>query len=210
MTDGEQCKAKTCRGTIASPSPCNEVYNGSSLLTDHNSYLRNQDHFLPALLNALTTAAYHHDCGNTADWKLVCDDYLDQAKERRRRLVGVLVTTRVLMAGIVVLAWLYSPVGFFQGPMDQLAHLAHPHIHMVHGLVRFVAVVLITAASYLFLEVIPRQIIEYWNIQHFFQEAVPYSDEPATGGPVGDATRDELTSLPPEGAGVTLIPTGVK
>jgi hypothetical protein len=114
------------------------------------------------------------------------------------------------MAGVVVLAWLYSPVGFFQGPMDQLAHLAHPHMHMVHGLVRLAAVALITAASYLLLEVIPRQMIEHWNIQRFFQTAVPYSDEPATGEPAGDATRDELISLPPEGAGVPLIPTGVK
>jgi hypothetical protein len=208
MTDGEQCKAKTCRGTIASPSPCNEVYNGSSLLTDHNSYLRNQDQFIPALLNALTTAAYHDDCGDTADWQLVCDNYLEQAKERRRHLVGVLVAARVLMAGLVVLAWLYSPVGLFQGPMNQLAHLAHPSMHMGHGLVRFVAVALITAASYLLLEVIPRQIIEYRNIQSFFQKAEPYSDEPVPGEPAGDATRDKLTSLPPEGAEVTLIPTG--
>ena len=210
MADGEQCKAKTCRGTVASPSPCNEVYNGSSLLTDHNSYLRNQDQFLPALLNALTTAAYHHDCDDTSDWQLVCGDYLDQAKERRRRLAGVLVTTRVLMAGVVVLAWLYSPVGSFQVPMNQLAHLAHPHMHMGHGLVRLVTVAIITAASYLLLEVIPCQIIEHWNIQRFFQAAGPYSYESVTGESAGDATQDKLTSLPPESAGVTLIPTGVK
>jgi len=116
----------------------------------------------------------------------------------------------VLMAGAVVLAWLYSPVGIFQGPMNQLANLAHPHMHMGHGLVRLVAVAFITAASYLLLEVVPRQIIEYWNIQRFFQTAVPYSDEPITGEPAGDATQDKLTSLLPEGAGVTLIPTGVK
>jgi hypothetical protein len=71
-------------------------------------------------------------------------------------------------------------------------------------------VALITAASYLLLEVIPRQIIEYWNIQRFFQTARPYGDEPVTGEPAGGATQDKLTILPPEGAGVTLIPTGVK
>lgn len=208
-TDGEQCKSKTCRGTIASPGPCNEVYNGSSLLTDHNSYLRNQDQFLPALLNALTTAAYHDNRGNTADWQLVGDDHLDQAKRRRRRLVRGLVTARVLMAGVVVLAWLRSPVRVFQGPMNQLTHLANPHMHMSHGLVRLVAAVLITAASYLVVAVIPRQIIEYRNIQSFFQTAEPYGDEPVTGEPAGDAAQDKLTSLPPESAGVTLIQAGL-
>jgi hypothetical protein len=207
-TDGEQCKPKTCRGTIASPSPCNELYNGSSLLTDHNSYLRNQDQFLPALLNALATAAYHDNRGNTADSQLVDGDYLDKAKQRRRRLVGGLVAARVLMAGMVVLAWLLSPVRVFQGPMNQLAHLANPHMHIIDGLVRFVAAALITAASYLLLVVIPRQIIEHRNIQSFFREAKPYGDEPVTGEPAGDATQDELTSLTPEGDGVTLIPTG--
>jgi hypothetical protein len=201
-SDGGQCKPKSCRGTIASPSPCNEVYNGSSLLTDHNSYLRNQDQFLPALLNALTTAAYHDNCGSTADWQLVDDDHLDEAKQRRRRLVRGLVTARVLMAGVVVLAWLRSPVRVFQGPMNQLTHLAGPHMHMSHGLVRLVAVVLITAASYLVVAVIPRQIIGYRNVQRFFQAAEPYGDEPVTGEPAGDATQDKLNNLPPESAGV--------
>ena len=209
-TDGEQCKPKTCRGTIASPSPCNEVYNGSSLLTDHNSYLRNQDQFLPALLNALTTAAYHDDSGNTASWQLVGDDHLDEAKRRRRRLVRGLVTARVLIAGVMVLAWLHSPVRVFQGPMNQLTHLAGPHMHMSHGLVRLVAVALITAASYLVVAVIPHQIIEYRNIQRFFQTAEPNGDEPATGEPAGDATQDKLTSLPPQSVEVTLIQTGIK
>jgi hypothetical protein len=40
------------------------------------------------------------------------------------------------MAGVVVLAWLRSPVRVFEGPMNQLTHLADPHMHMSHGLVR--------------------------------------------------------------------------
>lgn len=209
-TDGEQCKLKSCRGTIASPSPCNEIYNRSSLLADHNSYLRNQDQFLPALLNALTTAAYHDNCGSTADWQLVGDDHLDQAKRRRRRLVRGLVTARVLMAGVVVLAWLRSPVRVFQGPMNQLTHLADPHMHMSHGLVRLVAVALITAVSYLVVAVIPRQIIEYQNTQRFFHKAEPCGGEPVTGESADDATQDKLTSLPPSSVGVTLIQAGNK
>jgi hypothetical protein len=209
-TGGEQCKPKNCRGIVASPSPCNEIYNGSSLLTDHNSYLRNQDQFLPALLNALTTAAYHDQCGNTTDWQLVGDDHLDQAKRRRRRLVRGLVTARVLMAGVVVLAWLRSPVRVFEGPMNQLTHLANPHMHMSHGLVRLVAVALITAASYLVVAVIPRQVIEYQNTQRFFRTAKPYGDEPVTGEPAGDATQDKPTSLPPKKRWSTLIQAGNK
>jgi hypothetical protein len=208
-TDGEQCRPRTYTGTIASPSPCNEVYNGSSLLTDHNSYLRNQDQFLPALLNALTTAAYHDKCGDKADWQLVGDDHIDEAKQRRRRLAGGLVAARVLMAGVVVLAWLRSPVRVFQRPMDQLTHLASPHMQMSHGFVRLVAVALITAAAYVVVAIIPRQIIEHRNIQRFFETAEPYGDEPVTGEPAGDASRDKLTSPPPENVGVSLIQAGL-
>ena len=81
---------------------------------------------------------------------------------------------------------------------------------MSHGLVRLVAVALITAASYLVVAVIPHQIIEYRNIQRFFQTAEPNGDEPATGEPAGDATQDKLTSLPPQSVEVTLIQTGIK
>ncbi len=210
MVDGNQCDAKTSRVNIARPKPCNEVYNGSSLLTDHNSYLRNQDQFLPALLNALTTAAYHDNRSNPADWQLVGDKHLEQAGRRRRRLVCGLVTARVLMAGVVVLAWLRGPVRFFQGPMNQLTHLADPHMHMSHGLVRVVAAALITAASYFVIVIIPRQIIEYRNIQRFFRPVKPCDDEPVARELAGDAIQDKLTSLPPGGVGARLIQARIK
>jgi len=60
---------------------------------------------------------------------------------------------------------------------------------VVHGLIRLVAVAVITAASYLLLEVIPRQIIERRNIERFFQAAVPYSDESVTGEPAEAAQQ---------------------
>jgi len=190
----ENCTSGICRGFVASPSPCHEVYNGGSLLTDHNSYLRNQDQFLPGLLNALVTAAYCDGCNNTADRPLVTRDDLDQASQRRRWLVRWLVAARVLMVGVAVLAWFRGPARILQRPMNQLTHLADPHAQMSHGLVRLAAVALITAAVYLAVAIIPRRIMEYRNLQRFFRTAVRYGSGPVTSEPAGDVTKDKLSS----------------
>ncbi len=188
-----QRTTSACRGFVASPSPCNEVYNGSSLLTDHNSYLRNRDQFLPGLLNALATAAYREGYDDTAGRPLVTDDDLSRASQRRRRLARWLVVARVLTAGGAVLAWLLSPVWIFQAPMNQLAHLADPHAQMGHGLIRLIAAALIASAAYLAVATIPRQIIEYRNTQRFFRTATRYGSEPVTGKTAGDETAVKLS-----------------
>ena len=190
----KQGKPGTGAGFIAIPSPCNEVYNGSSLLTDHNSYLRNQDQFLPGLLNALVTAAYCDGCNNTVGWPLVAKGCIEKASKRRRWLVRWLVAARMLMAGVAVLAWFLSPVWILQGPMNQLTHVADPHAQMSHSLVRLVAAALITAAAYLVVAIIPWRIMEYRNTQHFFRATPRYSSEPATDEPVDALTKGELST----------------
>jgi pimeloyl-ACP methyl ester carboxylesterase len=190
-TAGNEYKSGTCHGSVVRPRPCSEVYNRSSLLSDHNSYLRNQDQFLPELLNALATAAYCDGCNDSASWPLVAERVLDRARRRRRWLVRWLVTVRVFMPGVAVLAWLFGPVGIFQGPMNQLTHVAGSP-HMGHDLVRLVAAALITVAAYLVFAIIPRRVIEYWNTQRFFHAAERYKS--ATSEPAVDLTSDKLSS----------------
>jgi hypothetical protein len=71
-----------CRG----PSACTEVYHASSLLSDHNSYLRNQDQLLPGLLNALAIAAYGDGRDGEADGPIVAQKDIGEACGRRRWL----------------------------------------------------------------------------------------------------------------------------
>jgi hypothetical protein len=189
------------------PSACAEVYNASSLLTDHNSYLRNQDQLLPGLLNALVTAAYSDGPGKAADGPLVAKEDIDKACERRHRLARWLVASRVLIAAVAVVAWFFSPVRILQGPMNQLAHLADPHAQMSHSLVHVVAAALIAAAAYLVVAIIPWKIKEYFNMQNFFRTAARCGTELVAGEPASDATKDELSSSLPETVSAVMIPS---
>jgi hypothetical protein len=61
-------------GTHVLPARCKVIYNRGSLLTDHDSYLLNEDQFLPRLINDLVAAAYGqgHSAGSPPrDWSAI-------------------------------------------------------------------------------------------------------------------------------------------
>lgn len=89
------------------PSPCNEVLNRASVLTDHNGYLRNQDEFMSKLINDLVAVAYSQDANNPASW-LVPHQLLEVVQQRRRRLLRVLIAGRWATLVVGILVWLQN------------------------------------------------------------------------------------------------------
>ena len=69
-------------GAQGLPAHCHEVYNRGSLLTDHDSYLGNQDQVVPWLLNDLVAAAY----GPVNSPRLVRDDDIRPSASSHGRL----------------------------------------------------------------------------------------------------------------------------
>lgn len=190
-----------CRG----PGACTEVYHASSLLTDHNSYLRNQDQLLPGLLNALATAAYGDIRDGEVDGPIVAQKDIDGACVRRRWLARWMVFARVLIAAAAVEAWFLSPLEllrFLQWPMNQLVHLVDSHAQMSHGLVHLAAAALITVAAYLVIAIFPWKVTEYLNRRHFFRTATRLGGEPMADKPSDDPIKNVLSSSLPESVGL--------
>ena len=177
---------------------CTEVYYAGSPLTDHNSYLRNQDQLLPGLLNALATAAYGDGRNGTAGLPLVAEKDIRDARTRRRKLARFMVVARLLTLPLAVVAWLLISARLLQDPMNHLAHLADSHAQMSHSLVHLITAALITATAYLVFAFIPWKIIEYRNKRHFFHTAERCPSKPLTDEPPGHINKGERSSSLPE------------
>jgi hypothetical protein len=156
---------------------CQVVYNRGSLLTDHNSYLRNQDQFLSWLLNDLVVAAYGHEYPATRQPRLVQDgsrtgDHdLDWVTRRRRVLVDWLVGGRVLTVGLGIALWFAAPGRLLDGPLNDLIRVSGASVGM-HGLtVRSAVVSIIMIAVYVVGVVVPWRIMERRSARQFFAHA---------------------------------------
>jgi len=160
---GADCEA------LLLPSACNQVSNSGSVLFDHNGYLRNQNQFVSMLLNDLVAAA-RKDGGSQAP-SLVSAANVKNASQRRRWLVAWLLGWRFLAVGIGVALWQVNPGSILKHPMNWLVHLFAPHAGMSDGLARMAAVVLITAAAYILVAVIPWRIMEEHEVRRFFDNA---------------------------------------
>jgi len=132
------------------PSPCNEVYDFRSLLTDHNGYLRNQDEMLSRLLNDLVVAAYG---GQPSPGQhkplLVGKDDLAAASCRRRSRIAWLVRARLLILALGIMQFFFLPVRSFEGPVRRLVRTIIPHTQMSDDLVRLVVALTLVAVVYL-------------------------------------------------------------
>jgi hypothetical protein len=160
-------------GRMGRPSRCEEVYNSASILTDHNGYLRNRDQFLSWLVNDLVAAAHGDSLTDPARRRLVPDDYLREARERRRWLAAWLVSGRAIVAGLGIVLWRFNPGRTLKGPMNHLLQPVPPHAQMNDGLARPVAVVLTVAAIYIVAVLLPWRIMEKRSTQRFFRTATP-------------------------------------
>jgi len=163
----------------ALPSPCNEIYNSGSLLTDHNSYLRNRDQFLAKLLNNLVAAAYGNQKDETQP-RLVCRHDLIPASKRRRRQIKYLVTARIITIGFGITLLLYYHIKALDGPMSRLVHSIPPHARMGDHPAHLVTVLLIAVVTYTAF-LIPRRIWEARATRKFFSTAMRYGP---LGGPL--------------------------
>lgn len=127
------------------PSACNQVYNSGSVIFDHNGYLRNQDEFVTRLLNDLVTAAYP---GKNGAPVLIADS-ADDASNRRRRFIRVLIGIRIAVAPVLGLAWWWSARSrALAHPMRHLLHLTAATRSVNNDFSSFLTAVVITAVYY--------------------------------------------------------------
>jgi len=79
------------------------AYSNASVLTDHVSYLRNQDQVLPHVFNDLVAAAYSQDGHGKVE--LVADDDITRACKNRHALNFTLITARIATAIAAAYLW---------------------------------------------------------------------------------------------------------
>jgi hypothetical protein len=161
-TPGPQPDIREEPGVV--PEPCNLVYNSASILFDHNRYLRNQDQVLSRVLNDLTAAAY----GNSA--KIIADGDLIKVGQRRHRLILWLIAGRILTLCAATGLWCSNLGPLFNGPMNRVADLLHPHTQMNNSAARAAAALLMAAALYIGV-IIAWRIGEKCVIRRFFRTA---------------------------------------
>jgi hypothetical protein len=157
------------------PRRCREVYNYGSLITDHNSYLHNQDQFLPWLLNDLVAAAYGYNRRRSHPW-LVRHEDIDKVTRRRRWLIDWLIFARVLTLAAGVALWQAMTRTSLAGPVNQAMHMAGPHISVGNLAARLASVILAMIVVYLIVGVIPWRIMENRVCQDFFDNATRHGD----------------------------------
>jgi hypothetical protein len=174
------------------PGPCNQVYNSASILFDHNRYLRNQDQFLPRLINDLAAAAYGD---SPAGPKVVRDDDLITVGHRRHRLVLLLIGARIASVGLAAGLWSADLGPLLKDPMNRLVDLLAPHTRMGGGFARFLAATLITAVIYTAV-VIAWRIREQYVMRRFFHTAERAEDTGQQGPhePVGHVVNKEISA----------------
>lgn len=193
-------KSGHCAGpdieVVAPPSPCNEIYNSGSLLTDHNGYLRNRDQFLSKLLNNLVAAAYGGRPGKNKPW-LVCPDDLIAVRKRRRRQIAYLVIARMITTGSGIMLLFYYHIKALDTPMSRLVYTIPPHARVGDSPARLMTVLLIAVVTYTAF-LIPQQIWERRAARKFFGTATRYRPP---------AERPEDEQSPSEEAAVTVAAT---
>jgi hypothetical protein len=181
--DPEQAAASKDRGprhpVHGLPRRCREVYNHGSLITDHNSYLRNQDQFLPWLLNDLVAAAYGHNRSRPHP-RLVREKDIKKVTRRRRWLIDWLIFVRVLTLAAGVALWHATAGTSLASPLNQAMHMAGPHISVGNLAARLAGVILAMIGAYLIAGVIPWRIMENRVCQDFFENAMRYGDPSPT------------------------------
>jgi hypothetical protein len=164
------------REALLLPTACNQVSNSGSVLFDHNGYLRNQNQLVSMLLNDLVAAAYGGGRDSLAPPRLISAADVKNASLRRRWLVAWLLGWRFLAVGLGVALWQVNPGPILKHPMNWLMHLFVPHTGMSDGLARLVAVLLITAAAYIMVAVMPWRIMEEHEVHRFFGTADRLAD----------------------------------
>lgn len=177
--DSEQAAASKDRGPRHAahglPRRCREVYNSGSLITDHISYLRNQDQFLPWLLNDLVAAAYGHNRRKPCP-RLVREKDIDKVTRHRRWLIGWLIAVRLVTLAAGGALWQATARTPVAGPVNQAMHMAGPHFSVGNLAVRLAGVILAMIVFYLIVGVIPWRIMENFIRQDFFDNATRYGD----------------------------------
>jgi hypothetical protein len=155
------------------PRACDEVYNSASVTFDHNGYLRNQDDFLPRLLNDLVDAAYGDTTDSAQPPELVPRTYIKAASRRRRRLVRWLVTARIAAVALFTALTWTDPGKALEHPMRHLTHLlAAPTAMSSDPAVRVLFAAATTTTAYLAAVAVWQAAIRYSTL-HFFHHTNP-------------------------------------
>ena len=166
------------------PRYCHEIYNRGSLLTDHNSYLRNQDQLVSGMLNDLVAAAY----STGEPFPLVTKPELKEAARHRRRLVDWLILSRILAAALGFALWAFTPVGPFQKSMNSLAHLSDSPIGIGSLAARLGTVALAMGTAYVIIGVLPWKMLQNRALRKFFA-ARPHPEPAAPDQPVAEPAQ---------------------
>jgi hypothetical protein len=158
------------------PARCHEIYNKGSVITDHDSYLDNQDQFLSSLLNDLVAAAYGHNHVSGADPQLVSDGDIEEVSQRRKRLLDWLVGARVLTLALGIVLWELTADMSLAGPVDQAMHVVVLQAAVGNLTARLGVIALAMIVAYVVVGVIPWRIMENRVCRKFFQSAMRYDD----------------------------------
>jgi hypothetical protein len=189
-TDGAE-PGRAADGRSMLPFYCREIYNHGSLLTDHNSYLRNQSQLLSAVMNDLVAAAY----GGDSRTPLVRDDALDQATWYRKRLVDGLIVARVLAAVLGAAVWQLAPAASVQDAVNRLIQASGAHLAVGRLAARLLATGAVTGVAYLLFGILLWQALERLSTWLWFRRPRPARqasglahsgrDAPGEGAPAG-------------------------
>jgi hypothetical protein len=160
------------------PALCKVIYNRGSLLTDHDSYLRNEDQFLPRLVNDLVAAAYGPEDGAGPRPRMVADHDLDLVAHHRRRMIDWLIAARAFTAVAGIALWWLTSGRSLTGPVNRLLHLGDPDANLGDLLARLAAVGIAMIVIYVLVGVIPWRVMERRGSRRFFKTATRYGDQP--------------------------------
>jgi hypothetical protein len=183
--------------SLGQPWDCREVFNAGSLVTDHNSYLRNQDEMLPWLIRDLISATTRREApfaSSAHPDPLGCKDAMIAARARRRRMVDWLIASRVISAALGAALWPASGITFIQhalraltGPSnshitrltnltDNLIGLGATHVTIGNLAAHLMLAILAALAAYLLTGILPWHLMRALSQRTFFRHSRGTSD----------------------------------
>jgi hypothetical protein len=165
-------------GADGLPVAYHEVYIKGSLLSDHDSYLANQDQVLPWLLNDLVAAAYAPARTGQSRPALVWDEDIRLARHRRRHLIDWLIAVRALTLALAIALWQITAAGPVTGPVNHAVHMAGLDATIGTIPARLAVIIAAMITTYVLAGIIPWKIMENGGYRQFFQTATRHGDLP--------------------------------
>jgi hypothetical protein len=194
------------------PSICVEVHNQASVLTDHTAYLRNENQFLPRLINDLVAVAYGGEKDYDPAIHLVSTARLHAAHRRRRHLVKWLIAGRWAALAVGIWFWIrnleevfgirlnrHMPEAILQANLDEAVARLTPAVLAMGGV--YIAIVILWRA------VVSLQTKRFFDHEDQETQAPGNRATPAARTP-GPARRRGLEAQPAD-LDVARVTTGV-